>query len=435
MKVMGNIEDVVVVRQPGHSKGADGPGLPPGVQVKAQKGAKPGPHQTSPGQMLGDLAEPRRARWSLWLMWLSLVGMVAWASVAEIDQVTRAQAQLIAAARTQLVQSPDGGVITKLHVREGDEVKAGQLLVTLEKERAKAAVSDSSSKVAALRITLARLQAEVYQRPLRFDPELQPYSEFIRNQTDLYNRRRQAIDDDLTALQNMLVLAESELAINRKLEATGDVSRAEILRLQRSVADLRAQQANKRNKYFQDAQAEMTKAQEELNTQTEMLRDRTQVLEQTELRAPMDGIVNNIKVNTQGGVVRPGDTVMELSPTGADLIAEAKVTTADIAFLAVGQKASVKLDAFDSSIFGSMSGVVEYISPDVLTEQTQHGPMYYYRVHIRITGSEFKGERASQIQVRPGLTAQVDIKAMDRTVLSYLTKPIIKTLNESMGER
>lgn len=435
MKVTGKIEDVVLVRQTGDTSEPNVTGLPPGVKLNLKAGQKPATHQTSPGQMLGDLSEPRRARWSLRLMWLGLVSMVVWASVAKIDQVTRAQAQLIAAARTQLVQSPDGGVVTKLHVKEGDEVQAGQLLVTLEKERATAAVSDSSSKVAALRITLARLQAEVYQRPLRFDPELQPYAEFIRNQTDLYNRRRQAIDDDLTALQSMLVLAESELAINRKLEATGDVSRAEILRLQRSVADLRAQQANKRNKYFQDAQAEMTKAQEELNTQTEMLRDRTQVLEQTELRAPMNGIVNSIKVNTQGGVVRPGDTVMELLPTGADLIAEAKVTTTDIAFLAVGQKASIKLDAFDSSIFGSMSGVVEYISPDVLTEQTQNGPVYFYRVHIRITGSEFKGERASQIQVRPGLTAQVDIKAMDRTVLSYLTKPIIKTLNSSMGER
>lgn len=435
MKVTGNIEDVVVVRQPADTKTPVGSGLPTGVQAKTPKDAKPGTHKASPGEMLGDLSEPRRARWSLRLMWLSLAGMVAWSSVAEIDQVTRAPAQLIAAARTQLIQSPDGGVITKLHVKEGDEVQAGQLLVTLEKERAKAAVSDSSSKVAALRITLARLQAEVYQRPLRFDPDLQQYAEFIRNQTDLYNRRRQAIDDDLSALQSMLVLAESELAINRKLEATGDVSRAEILRLQRSVADLRAQQANKRNKYFQDAQAEMTKAQEEFNTQTEMLRDRTQVLEQTELRAPMNGIVNNIKVNTLGGVVRPGDTVMELLPTGGDLIAEAKVTTADIAFLEVGQKASVKLDAFDSSIFGSMSGVVEYISSDVLTEQTQQGTVFFYRVHIRITGAEFKGESASQIQVRPGLTAQVDIKAKERTVLSYLTKPIIKTLNQSMGER
>lgn len=230
-------------------------------------------------------------------------------------------------------------------------------------------------------------------------------------------------------------LAQAELKINRELEATGDVSKAEILRLQRGVADLNAQINNRRNKYFQDAQAEMTKAQEDLSTQSEQLRDRSQVLEHTELTAPADGIVNNVRMSTVGGVVRPGDTVMELLPTGGDLIAEAKVMPADIGFVAVGQDASVKLDAYDSSIYGALHGKVSYISPDVLTEETRQGPLMYYRVRIRITASEFEGRKAQAIHLRPGLTATVDIKAMERTVLSYLTKPISKTFTESMGER
>ena len=385
--------------------------------------------------MLGDLDVPNRARWTLRLLLGSLITLVLWSSVAKIDQVTRAPAQLIVAARNQLLQSADGGVITKLHVKEGDLVKAGQLLVTLEKERAQAAVSDSSAKVAALRITLARLQAEVYENKLQFDDDLLKFSEYIHNQTALYHKRRQAYLDDMSALDEMLRLAEVELAINQQLVATGDVSRAEILRLQRSVADLKAQQSSKRNKYFQDSQAEMTKAQEELRTQSEALRDRAKLLEHTELVAPMDGIINNIKVNTMGGVLRPGDTVLELLPVGDDLIAEAKITTTDIAFIAIGQEAHVRLDAFDSSIFGSMKGEVSYISPDALSEETRNGPMLYYRVRVRITGTEFKGDKAQQIQLRPGLTAQVDIKAMERTVLSYLTKPIVKTLSQSMGER
>lgn len=364
-----------------------------------------------------------------------LLALLLWSSIGEIDQVTRAQAQIIAAERTQLVQSSDGGVLTELHVKEGDIVKAGQLLATLQKERAAAAVSDSRAKVAALNITLARLHAEVYGKPLVFDKDLLNYSEYIRNQTDLYNKRQTAFNDDLRALQNILALGEDELRINRQLEASGDVSRAEILRLQRNVADIRAQLVNKRNKYFQDAQAEMTKAQEELSTQTEQLRDRSQVLEHTELVAPVDAVVNNIKVNTLGGVVRAGDTVMELLPTGDDLIAEAKIPPADIAFVAIGQSASVKLDAYDSSIFGALHGVVSYISSDVLTEETRQGPFLYYRVRIRITGSEFKGDKAKEIHLRPGLTASAEIKAMERTVLSYLIKPIAKTFSQSMGER
>ncbi len=384
---------------------------------------------------LHDLRAPLKARWSVRVMVVGLMLLLLWAAVGRIDQVTRAQAQLIAAERTQLVQSSDGGVLTQLHVKEGDVVNAGQLLATLQKERAEAAVSDSSAKVAALKITLARLHAEVYEKPLKFDKELHAYPDYIRNQTDLYNKRQTAFKSDITSMQAILALAEDELRINRELEKSGDVSRAEILRLQRSVADIRAQLAGKRNKYFQDAQAEMTKAQEELSTQTEQLRDRTQVLEHTELVAPVDAVVNNIKVSTVGGVIRAGDTVMELLPTGDNLIAEAKVSPSDIAFVSVGQSASVKLDAYDSSIFGALKGEVTYVSPDVLTEETRQGQFLYYRVRIRITGAEFKGIKAGEIHLRPGLTANVEIKAMERTVLSYLTKPISKTFTQSMGER
>jgi membrane fusion protein, adhesin transport system len=382
-----------------------------------------------------DLRAPLKARWSIRVMVGGLMLFLIWASIGKIDQVTRTQAQIIASERTQLVQSSDGGVLTQLHVKEGDVVKAGQLLATLQKERAEAAVSDSSAKVAALNITLTRLHAEVYGKPLKFDKELLAYPDYIRNQTDLYNKRQIAFKDDIAAMQAILALAEDELRINRELEKSGDVSRAEILRLQRSVADIRAQLAGKRNKYFQDAQAEMTKAQEELSTQTEQLRDRSQVLEHTELVAPVDAVVNNIKVGTVGGVVRAGDTVMELLPTGDNLIAEAKIPPADIAFVSLGQDASVKLDAYDSSIFGALHGEVIYISPDVLTEETRQGPFMYYRVRIRIKGTEFKGSKASEIHLRPGLTASVEIKAMERTVLSYLTKPISKTFSQSMGER
>jgi adhesin transport system membrane fusion protein len=384
---------------------------------------------------VGDLDPPHRSRATLLVFMLSLIALVYWASVGKIDQVTRAQGQVIATERTQIIQSPDGGVLTMLHVKEGDTVKAGQLLVTLQKKRAQAAVSDTRAKVAALRITLARLQAEIFEKPLQFESSLLPYTDYIQNQTELYNKRQRAFKDEVDALKKILALAEDELRINRQLEATGDVSRAELLRLERSSADIAAQLTGKRNKYFQDAQAEMTKTQEDLSTQTEQLNDRTSLLEHTELVAPVDGVVNNIKVNTLGGVVRQGDTVMELLPGGNNLIVETKIVPADIGFVKIGQTASVKLDAYDYSIYGGMLGQVNYISPDVLTEETKQGPMTYYRVRIIITGTEFKGDKASQIQVRPGLTASVEIKAMDRTVLSYLTKPLTKTMGMSMGEK
>jgi membrane fusion protein, adhesin transport system len=378
---------------------------------------------------------PLGARVALFSMIAGIAVLLTWAGFAQIDQVTRAPAQIIAAERTQIIQAAESGVVTRMHVKEGDSVSAGQLLVTLEKERAQAAVSDSSAKAAALKITLKRLEAEVFGQPLVFEKELHGYQDYIRNQTQLYERRRTAFRQDIDSLERILNIAKEELKINEKLLKTGDVSRAEVLKLQRSVADLSAQLGNRRNKYFQDAQADMTKAQEELNTQLEQLRDRSQVLEHMELVAPVDGIVNSIRATTLGAVLRPGDIALELFPTGGDLIAEAKVTPADIAFVEVDQEAFVKLDAYDSTIFGSLKGQVKYISPDVLKEEGRQGPVSYYRVHILVPPSVLETKRTRDIILRPGLTATVEIKARERSVLSYLTKPITKTMQNAFGER
>lgn len=370
----------------------------------------------------------------IWVALAVIIVLITWASFAKIDQVTRAQATVIASDRTQEIQATDNGVVSELLVKEGDDVKKGDLLVILEEERAKAALDNSATKVAALRARVARLEAEIFDRPLNFPEEIQKYAEYVQNQTELYNRRRQAITQDVASLQKMLELAKRELAMNEPLLAHGDVSQADVIRLRRQVADIEAQITNKRNKYFEDAQTELTKTQEELESETEQLRDRAQVLEEKRLFAPVDGKVNNIAVTTIGGVVRSGDTIMQLLPTSSDLVVEAKVRPVDIAYVKEGQTASVKLDAYDYSIFGAMNGEVIYISPDTLMEKTPQGDKPYYRVQIRIEGAQVAA-REDEIIIKPGMTASVDIKAMERTVLSYLTKPITKTLSEGLGER
>lgn len=375
-----------------------------------------------------------RTRIIIWGALFGIIVLLVWAYFAQIDQVTRATGTVIASARTQDIQAVEGGVLTDILVKEGDEVTKGQLVVTLEEERAQAAVANSDSKIAALKAKIARLEAEIYERPLVFPKEIQGYREYIDNQTQLYNRRRQAIDQDVSSLQKMQVLAQQELTMNEPLLAYGDVSQADVIKLRRQVAEIQAQITNKRNKYFEEAQAEMTKAQEELDTELEQLRDYSQVLEETKLFAPTDGKVNNILITTIGGVVKPGETIMEILPTSSDLIVEAKISPVDIAYVKEGQAATVKLDAYDYSIFGAMTGNVIYISPDTLMEQTPQGEEPYYRIQIKITGAEFAGRR-DEIVIKPGMTASVDIKARQRSVLSYLTKPLTKTFSEGLGER
>jgi membrane fusion protein, adhesin transport system len=378
---------------------------------------------------------PTAARSVLWVGLIGCITLLIWAHWAQIDQVTRASGQVIASARTQVVQAPDGGVLQKLLVKEGDAVRKGQLLGYLEKSRAQAAVNDSQAKVAALRITLSRLNAEVYGRPLQFDVSLQPYRDYIKNQTALYAQRQRALHEELSSLAVALKLVNQELTMNLPLQQAGDVSQSDILRLQRQASDIQSQITNRRNKYFQDAQAEMTKAQEDLRSQQEALTDRAQLLEHTELLSPIDGIVKNIKLNTIGGVLRPSEELLQILPTVGDLIVEAKLKPSEVAFIRIGLPAIVKLDAYDYSVFGNLRGVVRYISPDTLSDDTKQGELLYYRVHITIMEREFKGSQAQRISLRAGLSATVEIKTGERSVLDYLTKPISKTFSQGLHER
>ncbi|MEY4328493.1 MAG: Type secretion system rane fusion protein PrsE [Pseudomonadota bacterium] len=366
-----------------------------------------------------------------------LVLFFAWAGLFKIDQVVHAQGSVIASSRTQIVQAADGGVLVDMKVQEGDEVKAGEIIAVLEKERVLASFTESQGKVMALRMTVARLQAEITDKPLAFDDAIQKnYPTLYETQMNLYKQRTKAIDDQLAVLKDNVNLAQQELAMNQPLEKMGDISKADILRLKRTVNEARNQYASTKNKYLQDASAELNKAQEDLNSQEQTLADREQLLEHTDIIAPATGIVKSVKVTTLGGVVRQGDEILQILPTESDLVVEAKIKPADMANIKPGLLAKVKLDAYDYAIFGTMSGAVTYVSADTLQEDTKAGPMTYYRVKVAITEKDYKkSERVSDIEVRPGMTATVDIQTGKRSVLSYLLKPVTKTFTEAFGER
>ena len=365
-----------------------------------------------------------------------LVLAITWAVWAELDQVSRAQGQVIPTGRVQVIQSTDGGQITRILVREGDQVKKGQLLVELDQIKLRAAVGEAQGKVASLMSSMARINAELFERPLVFPPEVQGFPEFVNNQSMLYQKRRQALNDQLNSLRQMLALMQQELTMNLPLLEQGDVSRADVLRLQRGVSDIQSQIVNVRNKYLQDLQAEYTKTEEDLVTAREVLAQRSDSLKDTQIHASVDGIVKNIKITTIGGVLRPSDEVLTIVPTGEELILEVKMPPADIAYVKPGQEANVKFDAYDSSIYGSAMGKVTYISPDTLSEQRPTGEYVYYRVHIGVDTRRMKPHRRGErIAIQPGMTATAEVLTGSNTVWQYLTKPINKTLSEAMTER
>lgn len=366
---------------------------------------------------------------------LTLVGFIGWASLAEIDQVSRASGQVIPSGRIQIVQSTDGGVIETISVKEGDRVRKGQVLVTLDRVSLAAAVDEGGAKVASLKTTKARITAELFDKPLVFPDDVKDFPDFVANQRQLFAKRRAAQMQDISALNRMLRLVRQELAMNEPLLQYGDVSRSEILRLERSVAEIEGQIANRRNKYLQDLQAEYAKIEEDLVTAEQTLKQRVAGLANTELEAPTDGIVKNVRLTTIGGVLRPSDEVLQIVPTGEELIVEAKVSPTDIAFVRLGQSASVKFDAYDPSIYGSADGRVIYISPDTIMEQKSGGEQIFYRVHIRVDTRTMRPRAAEKVKIQPGMTATTEILTGQNTVLKYLLKPIIKTADQSFGER
>lgn len=380
-------------------------------------------------------APASRPNWVIWSSLLALLAFFAWAWQAELEQLTRAPGLIIAGSRTQVIQASDGGVLSTLLVKEGDKVVKGQLLARLDDTKLRAAYFETRSRAVALRATVARLQAELFGGEPAFAADIGGYPQFRDNQLALLAKRRASIGEETAALQAMLELARKELAMTAPLVVTGDVSQADLLRLERQVADLQAQITNRNNKYLQDAQAELSRAEEELAGVQQMLAQRADLLSRAELRAPVNGLVKNIRVTTLGGVLKPSEELMQIVPLEDELVVEARVRPADIAFIRLGQPASVKLDAYDYTVHGWLAGTVSYISPDTLTDDLRQGEQAYYRIRVKAGDRSFSGLPGQGIDLQPGMTATVEVKTGTNTVLRYLAKPVIKTLRESLVEK
>lgn len=367
-------------------------------------------------------------------LFVILIPFLTWASIAKLEQISRAKGIVIATAKKQEIQSANDGVIEEIFVVEGQSVKKDEVIAKLDQSQFQASYESIKSKVAALESTISRLKAEVFKKEMRFTPLSIEYPDFMSSQQELFKRRQEALNDEIGVLQNSLDLARDELNLNIPLVKTGDIGTIELIRLKRQVADIEGQIVNRKNKYFQESQAELTKYEEELSSQKQELADKTVTLGRAEIVSPMDAIVNNILITTKGAKVRAGDVIMQLVPVD-ELVIEAKLSPSEISFVKVGQKASVKLDAYDFSIFGGFEGKVKHISSDTLVEKTNKGDEFFFRVLISIDGREMISKVGKKVIVTPGMTGQIDIITGERTVLTYLAKPVIKTLNEAFTER
>ena len=382
-------------------------------------------------------ATNRSARLLIPLVAATLAAFVSWAAWATIDQITRVQGTVIPSARNQVIQSMDPARVSEIMVREGDLVREGDVLVRLDRARTEAMFRETRAKVAAQSAAVVRLSAEITGIDPEFPEWLADYPDILDNHRNLFQRRQQSLVTDIEVQQDILAIIDAELGLTEPLRATGDVSQVEILRLQRQRADTQGKIVTRRHQYFQEVQQELSQAQEQLEALQELLVQHREVLQNTEITAPMDGVVRNVRITTRGAVVGAGEEIMQLVPIDDDFVIEARVRPMDIAHVRPGLEANVKLDAYDFMIYGAFPGTVQFISADTLEDESNRArdEEPHYRVHVVMEGKDLVGLGPDPVRVQPGMTATVEIKTGENTVLGFLTKPITRGISQSMGER
>jgi multidrug resistance efflux pump len=370
-------------------------------------------------------------------LFIIIIPFLVWSTYATLEQRSTTHGIMITTAKTQKIQSAIDGVIKEILVHEGQKIKKGDILFTLEKEQNKASLDAIVSKIASLKTKLRRLESEVYNKQLDYPDGFvdDQYKEFIKTQIKLYNIRKKALKDQIASLDVALDLKKKELKLNIPLVNSGDIGSNKLLQIKRDINDLEGKILNIKNKFFQTAQEEMTKTEEELSIKKELFNEKSVILSRSDVVSYMDAIVKDILVTTKGAKVRPGDVILELVPLGEELIIEAKLKPSDISFIKIGQKASIKLDAYDFSIYGMFYGKVSYISPDTIIEKTAKGDQPYFKVLISLDKNTLVTKNGDIIEVTPGMGAQVDITTGVRTVFQYMAKPVIKVLDESFTQR
>lgn len=415
--------------------------------------------------------EPLRARALLYAAAVVLLLLLVWAAFAGIDEVARGEGKVIPSRQLQVVQSFDGGVVEEILVHEGQVVNEGDLLLRIDSTRFISSFRENRAQYLSLQARALRLQALTTGNDLELPEDLLTEApDIARHERRLFESSRSELDEQLTIGRNQLEqrqeelnevrakvtqtqrtfqLVSQELNVTRPLLATGAISEVEVLRLERDAAraqgDLNQAQAQLLRIQAAVAEAEgklrevdltannrwrgeLSEALGKLSSLTESGLGLADRIKYAEIRAPVRGTVQRLFVNTVGGVVQPGREVLEMVPLDDQLLIEAKVSPRDIAFLHPGQPAIVKFTAYDFVVYGGLTGTLEHISADTITDERENT---FYLVRVRTDRSGFD----TSLPIMPGMMTQVDILTGKKTVLSYLLKPVLRARQNALTER
>jgi len=383
---------------------------------------------------LNTLIEIESSRGLFYLIVIFFIVALLWGALAMLDEVTVGLGKIVPSSQIQIIQNLEGGILTELSVHEGEVVKKDQVLVRLSDTKSTANYKEGRKRYLAFLASNARLFAQSNGHDkVAFPPEvLDEASDSVKIETKLFQSQMKSFDESISYLSKSYRLGNEELQKTKPLLAKGAASEVEIIRLERQVNDLKGQIEDKKNKFKADAQSEHNKNQLEIQGLEQSNIYSADQLTRTTIKSPVNGAVKKLYVVTLGGVIQPGMTIMEIVPIEDNLLIEARVKPNDIAFLKIGQEATVKVSAYDFSTYGGIKGILEQISADTMIDE-KSGESYFL-IKVR-TDKNYIVRDEKHLPIIPGMTAEVDVLTGRKSVLSYLMKPLLKTKQNALRER
>ncbi|CDZ76028.1 Type I secretion system membrane fusion protein PrsE [Legionella massiliensis] len=369
----------------------------------------------------------------VWSIALGLAVFLIWAWQFNLDEVSSGGGTVVPSSKEQLIQSLYGGVVTNIKVSEGDIVEKNQVLAQLDLTRAQSTVEESAARLRAAQASAARLNAEVNALPLKFPPNVLKDPDLVSHEMALYHSRQLNLNESVKGFKQALSLVHQELRMTEPLVAKGAASEVEVLRLKREFNDLQNKLNELRNQYLVQAREDLAKANAEAEAQLSVVRGKSDMVDRATFRTPMRGIVKELAVTTVGGVIPPNGKLMSIVPLDEQLVIEAHISPRDVAFIHPNQRATVKISAYDYTIYGGLEGRVTMISPDTIQDEVKRD-VYYYRVYVRTDSNHLSHRNGEKLPIVPGMITTVDIHTGNKTILDYLLKPLNKA-KEATRER
>lgn len=374
---------------------------------------------------------------TIWLCALTVWAFILWASFAWVDELVRADGEIISSSRPQIIQNLEGGILADLAVAEGDVVNKGDVLARLQSTIFQSSVDELLGQIAGLEIRRLRLEAEMAGEFEFFVPSefAERSPDIVASEMALLRARQLDYVSRRDGAQKVLDQSTQETDLLENMLKKKVVALIEVTRARKTLADAQIKLDEIVTSTQLDRANEYSDVLKELAVLKQNLKASQDQLNRTVLLSPMRGVVNNLSVTTIGGVVRPGEEILQIIPLDEELFIEARVKPEDIANIRSGQPATIKLSAYDYTIYGTLKGRVDVISADTFKDdrsrQADGDPHYKVRIRVDKKGMT---DRQARIEIRPGMQAQAELHTGEKTILQYLLKPLYKS-REAFHER